>query len=74
MATLTHTAQRVITSDDVRAKRVMPHLIENNVWVPPSLQINCYTLREHQDALGKNKLSEEEIERLYPQEKPNEPI
>lgn len=65
MVTTGSGAQRVVTSNDVKAGRIMPHLIENNVWVPPSLQINCYTLREHQDALGKNKLTPEEIEQVY---------
>lgn len=51
-----------ITRDDVKAGKVLPHLIENNIWVPPSLRIGESTLQEH---LAREKLTPEEIERLY---------
>lgn len=54
-----------INRDDVRAGRVLPHLVENGVWVPPSLRINCSTRREH---MAREKLTEEELARLYPDE------
>ena len=52
-----------ITRDDVKAGRIMPHLIENNIWVPPALLINCSTKAER---LARERLSKDEIEWLYP--------
>ena len=58
-----------ITTDDVKAGRVLNKIIENDVVVLPCLQINNHTLREHQDFLRMTKyppLSEVEIAKLYP--------
>jgi len=51
-----------VNRDDVKAGNVLPHLIENNIWVPPALRINISTKQEH---LARERLTNEEIERLY---------
>ena len=51
-----------VNRDDVEAGNILPHLIENNIWVPPALRINVSTKREH---LAREKLTSEEIARLY---------
>lgn len=39
---------RLITQRDVDAGRVEPKDIGRGIVIPPALQINCETLREHQ--------------------------
>lgn len=50
-----------ITSDDVKAGKVLPHLIENNIWVPASLRTNTLTAQEHYNSLKASDRKE-----LYP--------
>lgn len=54
-----------ITRIDVRAGLVEPKEAENGVLIPPALQINAMTMREH---MAKERLEPFEIQRLYPEE------
>ena len=62
---------RAITRNDVRAGCIAPKTIENDVVVPPGLQVNAMTLDEHRQRLALlhlTPLTPEEEARIHPRE------